>query len=456
MSRNNLIWLLIIIINAILVFNVESTFDNGDSILHYLQAHQAMETTHYFMDMWAKPIFILLAFPFAKIGWIGMKTFNMLCILGSACGCKRIFEHYNTNGWYGVILCFFAYSFFLVQSSGLTEPLFTLLLTWVILLELKNKSYLSYTLLSFLPFIRSEGYIIIVIFIIYSVFNKRKRFIPMITIGTIIYGVIGLYYYHDFLWMYNQNPYAGVETKYGHGSSLHYIEQLPYVIGLPIFILLCIGILNFILNIQNYILTKDFFLIYGITIGYIVAHSIFWKFGLFHSFGLTRVLIVIIPLISIISFRGILWIENLFKSVDKKIIRTLSLISILIFPFTKSPMALSWENDIKLNNQQEITLMSNKWLNESELDQLPTFTNIYFLAFISNRIIDNDNNIIEMKQLHNDKLKITKGSLIVWDSYFSITDSQISESYIVKNLNVKKLKTFSRDNDYKIVIYQTF
>jgi hypothetical protein len=86
MSRNNLIWLLIIIINAILVFNVESTFDNGDSILHYLQAHQAMETTHYFMDMWAKPIFILLAFPFAKIGWIGMKKFNMLCILGSACG----------------------------------------------------------------------------------------------------------------------------------------------------------------------------------------------------------------------------------------------------------------------------------------------------------------------------------------------------------------------------------
>ena len=48
MNRNNLIWLIVIIFDAILVFNIDSTFDGGDSILHYLQAHQATETTHYF------------------------------------------------------------------------------------------------------------------------------------------------------------------------------------------------------------------------------------------------------------------------------------------------------------------------------------------------------------------------------------------------------------------------
>ncbi|MDG1046458.1 MAG: hypothetical protein P8P81_07620 [Bacteroidia bacterium] len=454
MSRNNLIWLIVIIIDAILVFNIDSTFDGGDSILHYLQAHQAMETTHYFMDMWAKPIFILLAFPFAKIGWIGMKTFNMICILVSALGCKRISEHYKTNGWYGVILCFFAYSFFLVQSSGLTEPLFTVILTWVILFELNNKSYLSYTLLSFLPFVRSEGYIIVIIFLIYSLINDRKKFIPFMTLGTIIYGIIGIFYHNDFLWMFNQNPYSGIEYKYGNGSGFHFIEQLPYIIGLPIFILFCLGLLHFTLNIKNYFRTKDFFLIYGITIGYIVAHSIFWRFGLFHSFGLTRVLIVIIPLISIIAYRGILWIENLFTNIDKKIIRSITFISILTFPFIKSPMALSWQNDIKLNIHQEIILTANKWLIDNKLNLSPTITNAYFLALASNRIIDNDINIIEMKLLHNSDFKTSKGSLIVWDSYFAVTDSQISESYIVNNFNVKKLKQFIGEENYKIVIYQ--
>ena len=98
MNRNNLIWLIVIIFDAILVFNIDSTFDGGDSILHYLQAHQALETPHYFLDMWAKPIFILFAFPFAKVGWIGMKVFNMICILGSAYGCKKIVDHYDING----------------------------------------------------------------------------------------------------------------------------------------------------------------------------------------------------------------------------------------------------------------------------------------------------------------------------------------------------------------------
>ena len=117
-------------------------------------------------------------------------------------------------------------------------------------------------------------------------------------------------------------------------------------------------------------------------------------------------------------------------------------------------MALSWENDINLSNQQEIILMANKWLINKELNQVPTITNAYFLAFASNRIIDNDISIIEMKLLYNNKFDLTKGSLIVWDSYFAATDSQISESYIVNNFNVKKLKQFIGKENYKVVIYQ--
>ena len=59
-----------------------------------------------------------------------------------------------------------------------------------------------------------------------------------------------------------------------------------------------------------------------------------------------------------------------------------------------------------------------------------------------------------MKLLHNSDFKTSKGSLIVWDSYFAVTDSQISESYIVNNFNVKKLKQFIGEENYKIVIYQ--
>ena len=454
MSRNTVIWFFIVVIDLLLIVNIENTFDNGDSILHYIQAHQALETPHYFLDMWAKPIFILLAFPFANIGWIGMKLFNLICIIGSAFLLKKIIDHYHINGWYGVFICFFSQSFFLVQSSGLTEPLFTLFLTCIIWLELKDKSVLSFTLLSFLPFIRSEGYIIIIIFIIYGLLKKKLKFIPFITLGTIFYGLIGLLYYHDFFWMFNQNPYSGVEAKYGHGSLSHFIEQLPYVVGLPVFILFGLGLLHFILNIKNYILTKDFFLIYGITIGYITAHSIFWKFGLFHSFGLTRVLIVIIPLVSIIAFRGLLWLERLLGIISYKIVRYTMITFIIIFPFTKNPMAISWENDIKMDSKQLLLQQTNRWLIDQKLNKKPILTNAYYLALLSEKIIDNDNEIIEMKLFYDTNFQFKKESLIIWDSYFAPTDNQVSEELIEDKFNVKKLREFYDDNNYKVVVYQ--
>jgi hypothetical protein len=454
MKKDALVWLFIVLIDFILILNVDSTFDNGDSILHYLQAHQALKTPHYYMDMWAKPLFILLAFPLASYGWIGMKIFNSACILFSAYGCKKIFDFYQLNGWYGVFLCFFSYSFFFVQSSGLTEPLFMVFLTWIVFFELKNKSYLSYSLLSFLPFIRSEGYIIIILFFAYSLFFKKKRFVPFLIIGTFVYGIFGLFYYNDFLWMFNQNPYSGIETKYGHGSSFHFIEQLPYVIGLPIFILFLVGIFHFVFKIKNNLYHKDHFLIYGITIGYITAHSIFWSFGLFHSFGLTRVLIVIIPLITLIAFRGLKWLENLVKNSFSKMIRFLVIALIIIFPFTNSPMAVSWEKDIEINNQQKLILKTNNWLINEKLDSNPMITNAYYLPFILDKIIDNKNEIIEMKLLNDSSFQVRKGSLIIWDSYFATTDSQVSQELIERKFKVKRLKEFKNEENYKVVVYQ--
>ncbi|MFT6384975.1 MAG: hypothetical protein ACJAQR_001813, partial [Bacteroidia bacterium] len=73
MKKDYIIWTAIILLDIVLVYFVPNTFDNGDSIKHYIEAHQAWHTPHYFLDMWSKPIFILLASPFASLGWWGMK-----------------------------------------------------------------------------------------------------------------------------------------------------------------------------------------------------------------------------------------------------------------------------------------------------------------------------------------------------------------------------------------------
>ena len=453
MNKNQWLWIVLGVVNIIITLSIPSTFDSGDSILHYLQAHQGLKTPHYFMNMWSKPVFMLMAFPFAVWGWIGMQIFNSLCVLGSAFAIKNIMDNYQMNGWYGVFLCYFSQSFLLVQSSGLTEPLFMLFLVWIVWSEIQDKSILAFTLLSFLPFIRSEGYIIILLFFAYSLFQKRLKYIPFIGIGTFCFGILGLFYFNDFLWMFHQNPYAGIETKYGHGSAMHYIEQLPYIIGLPIFILFVLGIFRFFNNFKSSIDLKELFLIYGVSLGYIAAHSIFWTYGLFHSFGLTRVLIVIIPFLIFIAYRGIEWICCAFHFVTQKVVLLFLGLIIFIFPFTSSPMALSWENDIQLEHKQLLMNKVNLWLMNHQLDKYPTYTNAYTLPFVSKRIIDNENEILELNQIKKNRPPKSH-DLIVWDSYFAMTDAQIDQDYIEKKLNAKPLKSFMNDKKYKIVIYQ--
>jgi len=56
-----------------------------DSIYHYMFARYAPEHPKLFFDHWAKPLYVLLAAPFAQIGFVGIKIFNtlnaLLCFL---------------------------------------------------------------------------------------------------------------------------------------------------------------------------------------------------------------------------------------------------------------------------------------------------------------------------------------------------------------------------------------
>ncbi|PCJ67211.1 MAG: hypothetical protein COA58_02520 [Bacteroidetes bacterium] len=456
MTRNGILWICIIILDLILVFLNESTFDGGDSILHYVESHQAWQTPHYFMDMWSKPIFILLSSPFAALGWWGIKLFNTTCILISVYLTKRIFEFYSLNGWWGVFLCFFAYSFFLIQSSGLTEPLFALSLIAIVYFELKDKTALASGLLSFLPFIRSEGYIIAIIFLVYLLFAKRYKYIIYLLLGHVIYGIIGLFVFQDFLWMFNQNPYSGVEIKYGSGEITHFIEQMPYVIGLPIYILFCLGIIRGgIRFFKGQMLLKEFILLYGITIGYIAAHTIFWRYGLFHSFGLTRVLIVIIPFIAFIAYRGLEWLHCSLHFINQKYINGLLIAVIIVFPFIHNKMAMDLPSDIQNEPLQELLSECANWItNNDDLNSEAVYTSAYYYAIAADKIIDNQNQIIQIKRLKDKNHTPRRGSLIIWDSYFAPTDAEISRDFIEKKFKVKELHALKKGNNSELIIYQ--
>ena len=111
----------------ICIFLFNGTADAGDSIYHYLFARYAPTHIELYFDHWAKPVFVLLASPFAQFGFGGMKLFNVMVSVLTTYFTYRSAEKIKiANPLYVLPMMLFATMNFTIMFSGFTEPLFAL------------------------------------------------------------------------------------------------------------------------------------------------------------------------------------------------------------------------------------------------------------------------------------------------------------------------------------------
>jgi hypothetical protein len=459
--KQNEIFILLLfytIVAIVILFSFNGTGENGsgDSILHYLFAKYAINNPALFLDHWAKPVFVLLSFPFAQFGFIGIKIFNVIVTFFTLFYTYKVAVNLNIkHPILAPLILLFTPLFFVLTFSGLTEPLFalfTILSTY--LFTKKNYLYGAF-ILSFLPFVRSEGLIIIGVFVFYLLIKKQWKFIPFLAIGHLVYTIIGYFYYHDTLWVFNKIPYAKLSSTYGSGKITHFVHQLFYVVGAPIYILLVIGLLTIIYTFFNHT-KKSFFnisntLILGSFLSFFIAHSLFWYLGIFNSMGLKRVLISVAPFIALIAHNGLnLLSENklLKNKIFKTTIKTIFIAGILILPFTSNKAAISWDNDFSLSDSQNLAKECVDYVNTIKNS---TSTFVFSDPYLSEILSVNYFDKTLRKPISFETLEqLQPSDIIIWDSWFSSVENGISKEKILTNNNLTLLKTFTINNEREI------
>lgn len=353
-------------IGAILVLvalNMEGTGGGGDSTFHYQYSKYALQHPENFFDHWAKPVYTMLAFPFTIFGFKGIMVFNILMSLIACVFTYKTLQIFNTKNsqWIAIIL----YSITLyvtVTLSGLTEPLSAAMLMLSIYLIVKNKNILGVSIISFIPFVRSEGLIILGVFFIYLLLSKKIKYIPFLVIGHLMMSVIGSFYYNDLLWVFNKIPYAQLSSVYGKGNWFHFIEQLFFQMGFveySLFIIGGISMINFLFknNKNTPFFNEKLWLIYGCFMAFFIAHTCFWALGIFNSMGLSRVFVFVMPLMAIIVLDGYNFIELLTLKLNNKLVYFIKYIIIfllIIFPFLNGPSSYKIPENFELESTQKV------------------------------------------------------------------------------------------------------
>jgi len=446
---------------AALSYFSEATSDSGDGIRHYLISRYSWKHPSLLLESWGKPFFTLCSSPFSQFGLWGMNIFNILCGLGSAFFAFRIAQLLKLRYALLVVLfILFTPIYFFTLNSGLTEPFFGFVLILSIYLIFEYRYLWAAIIVSFLPFVRTEGFMLLPLFFIILFYRKKYICIPLLAVGTILYSVVGYFYYHDILWIINQNPYNGSNRAfYGSGDIFTFVNGYKTIWGILLTVFLCAGLLAIIITVistsrRNVVreskLAEELVLIFGSFTVYFIAHSVMWWQGLANSLGLLRVLAAVIPCSALICLRGLnLLMRPVFRK--KKLIEYI-IILLILFGIIRCPFRQHYF-PYKLDPQQALMKRAADWYNTSAY----TSHKMYYIypVFAHFTHIDpfDKMRVGELWSLQSDIdtygiNAMPDSTIIFWDSHFGPHECVLPLDSLMQSPHFHLIKAFKPEDNH--------
>jgi hypothetical protein len=442
-------------ISFFIVFYFDGTGAEADSVSHYQFARYAFEHPQLFLDHWAKPVYTILASPFAQFGFTGVKVFNVLCSLGSMLFsyliCRELGLKYNSL----VAWLYFMFPLsFQTTFSGFTEPLCAVTLTVAIYLCLRKKYLPAAILISFTPFIRSEGLLFVGCFAIYFMILRHYISLLSLLTGHLFFALLGyLAFDYGFAWVFTKIPYSNLSSPYGSGELLHFTEKLLYIMGIPATILFGAGILSGIFHFPK--TKKEFNILILFTfLCFFVTHTLFWYLGIFNSMGLKRVFAAVTPLMAITCLYGFNFAAEMIKIKKyRRAFQATFLIYLFVFPFTSNPAAVEWEKDLMLTPPQQMAQKIGEYLEKHNLQNRRLIFSDNYLAEVTGIDPFSKNRLF----LYPEGLKELKtGDVVIWENWHAPFDFQVSLQMLKEHPSLQAITMMEDHTHSRPVIYALF
>jgi hypothetical protein len=438
------IFTFIVVAFLIWLSSVSSGIEGGmDSYNHYLIAKHSWQNPHLFLNYWGKPVYNVIASPFAQFGLNGMIFLNLLSLVFSA---WLMYKVAIKLGWKKY--AFLAYVLTLLSPifldntiSSLTEPLCALLVSLTIYFIADQKINAAALMAGLLPHVRSEGFIILFAVFVYMIFSKQKlKSFLYLGIGSLIFNTLGWIITKEPLWIITQNPYINFEMSgnniCGSGGLFHYVWTAHYTFGIIVSALLALGTILYLRNLIKHRGKKD--LIVGLVIAcfalYFASHSFIWYKGMMGSCGYIRVMAVIAPLGSLIAVYFLHNFFNYLKDRHGKIGKYLSvgIVVLVIAHVIYVPFRYySYKYPLTITAEQEQFEILNDWYQKQGFEDR---TKLYLYPYFSIIADIDPYNQDEHLELWKSSLQWSKkGDILIWDGHFGPNESGLPLDTLKQN-----------------------
>jgi hypothetical protein len=462
-----LLLVILVLSYSILAVLSEGTIGGADDVTHYRYARYAFSNPYFFLHHWGKPVFTALAAPFAQFGWNGIKIFN---VLAGAAAAYFTFRTAKLLGFrYPVLAIFLVISsplYTMLMLSGMTEVLFSLMLVLSIFLFMRKNYIWSALLLSFIPFVRNEGVVIMLLFGVAFVWQKQWKILPFMLTGFVFYSIVGSFYFRDILWVIHEMPYTGsAREMYGSGELLHYVKAYKYTFGVGLTLLILVGGLMWVLEpIRNREGERkgwlmEMLVVYLPFIAYLSAHSFVWWKGMGNSIGMIRVIAAVVPSAALLAVFG--WSRLMALIPVREEFRQVA--TILLSLFLISIPHMVYEIPVPLIGTQKDVKLASDWLMDSEyFDNKIYYYDPHFCHFMGLNPYDAERSRSFLHNAERPEFGVPNGAIVIWDAQFgpvggNLPLERLMESPFFRLVHVYQPEhpfTVINDRNYEICFFQ--
>jgi hypothetical protein len=441
-----------------------------DSWNHYLISKSAIKHPELLIDQWNKPVFTWMTVLITQLGFNALIWFNISCVLISglllAFGLKHSGKEHT---WVMIPMTVFVPILFQNTISGLTEPLNILMLSFILYFWMKNKINWALIIASFLPFVRTEGFVILGAIFLLILFKKEYKQLLWLLIGSIVMNLVGFAVTGKPFWIITENPYLKHEMQGtfdpGSGSFMHFFHQSRSLFGLPLIILFVLG---HIMMVYHWIKKQKIDLVFVLSVlvfwFYFLAHTLIYYWGILGSHGLTRVMAVVSPVLALIAYYPLM---VFFERLKPKMKWSLSVlvVSLIVFVAYKEtgyakPHRLN-EATVKADQSQINFIKAGEWLLKNNLLQKTIIhQSPYFNVHFDKDPFDM-NNAYYIWSIDKNNDWAADGVIVIWDGFSAVREGNMPLDWLQNNPNYKLLhyiegfeKPHENPNQYDIYIFQ--
>lgn len=446
------------VISYILLFVFSNGVNGGaDTYVHYQMSKYSWEHHDLLLNQWGKPIFTILFSPIAQLGLKAVVLTNLALILFEAYLVFEITKKLKiAHAWLAAFLFLWAPVVFGNAISSLTEMICALFLLLFIHWALKGRYALGAVVLSFMPFARSEGFVIIGVVALYFLFTRKWKYLPLLVIGSVIFDVAGYLYTGFPLWIFDSNPYVNTDiTVYGHGSLFHFFYWAVPVFGVAFLLVLWAtwDKLRTLARRLSEIVkpTSDleetkilFWVVFGGFWGYFLAHTMLWFLGMWASLGLTRVMFVVAGPMAILATlqwnKFLSHRDDFFKRKWNRIFVGLTFVGAIV------SNAILQSVPVRLGVEEELMQEACDWTIEQGIY---TGQRIYsghaYTTIALNKDPFDPNQFLQLRAYSSAQPK----DLIYWEGHFGPNEEQVELMRLETDSSLVLLKEFWPEHEYR-------